>query len=462
MTANLLDLAKGYLTNEVVGKAASMLGEDQSTTQSAFNHILPALMGTMAGKADSKSGASDLFGMVTRPEFGGGLLNNLGDLFSNSETTNNTLNLGGTLLNSLLGNKTNGLIDMVSSAAGMKSNSTSSLMKLALPILLSVVGKKVKSEGLGLDGFMNLLQGQKEYVKQAAPAGFMDKIAGTLGLAGLGSSVSKAVDNTGDRVKRTADRVERKVEHSTTGGNNNGGGGFGRFLPWLLIIGALLLAWWLFRTCQDDVKKGVDATVDKTGQVYDSTKNAVQDGANNIYSFFDGKKPTGYYDEATNRYVYEVGDLIELDLPNGEKVSVAENGGEHTLYRLINSNRFKVFEDSSRGWFTLDGVNFVTGSADLDGESNTKLENIAAILKAYPDVNIKLGGYTDNVGGQDVNQPLSQSRAEAAMAKIVSSGIAAERLGAEGFGQEHPICPANDTDACKAQNRRVDARVTAK
>ena len=74
----------------------------------------------MVTKANDKSGASDLFGMVTRPEFGGGLLNNLGDLFSQTETSNNAMNLGGSLLTTLMGNRTNNVVDIISSAVGMK------------------------------------------------------------------------------------------------------------------------------------------------------------------------------------------------------------------------------------------------------------------------------------------------------------------------------------------------------
>ena len=113
-------------------------------------------------------------------------------------------------------------------------------------------------------------------------------------------------------------------------------------------------------------------------------------------------------------------------------------------------------------WFTLDRLFFETGSSTFKPESQDQLDRIAAIMKAYPSVTLKLGGYTDNTGSYDLNMALSSERAEAAKAQLINRGIAANRLEAEGYGPEHPVCPANDTPECRARNRRIDVRVTAK
>jgi len=89
------------------------------------------------------------------------------------------------------------------------------------------------------------------------------------------------------------------------------------------------------------------------------------------------------------------------------------------------------------------------------------LKNIAEILKAYPAVNIKLGGYTDNTGNANSNLKLSGDRATSVKKELAGLGIADSRLEAEGYGQEHPVA-TNDTDEGKAQNRRISVRVTKK
>ncbi len=113
-------------------------------------------------------------------------------------------------------------------------------------------------------------------------------------------------------------------------------------------------------------------------------------------------------------------------------------------------------------WFNFDRLTFASGSAQLDmDKSRDQLVNIAEILKAFPNAKLKIGGYTDNTGDAAANLKLSQERADAVKAAIEGSGIAAGRLEAEGYGQEHPVAP-NDTEEGRARNRRIAVRVTAK
>jgi OmpA-OmpF porin, OOP family len=82
-------------------------------------------------------------------------------------------------------------------------------------------------------------------------------------------------------------------------------------------------------------------------------------------------------------------------------------------------------------------------------------------MKAFPNCNLKMGGYTDNTGNAAANLKLSDSRAKTAMAALTKLGIPATSVAAEGYGQEHPIAD-NATAEGRAQNRRVDVRVTKK
>ena len=82
-------------------------------------------------------------------------------------------------------------------------------------------------------------------------------------------------------------------------------------------------------------------------------------------------------------------------------------------------------------------------------------------MKAFPQVNIKVGGYTDNVGDPKVNQKLSQARAEMVMSALLTNGIESRRMEDEGYGQEHPVGD-NKTESGRDLNRRVSLRVTKK
>ena len=90
-------------------------------------------------------------------------------------------------------------------------------------------------------------------------------------------------------------------------------------------------------------------------------------------------------------------------------------------------------------WYELDRITFETDSATLRPQSREQLSNVAAILKAYPPVRIKIGGYTDNSGDAAANVRLSQARAEAVLNELRTMGVTASRLEAEGYGQAHPV-----------------------
>ncbi|MES2777078.1 MAG: OmpA family protein [Bacteroidota bacterium] len=170
----------------------------------------------------------------------------------------------------------------------------------------------------------------------------------------------------------------------------------------------------------------------------------------------------GTLDTLTGNFVYNTGAIEELSLPDGVKLSVGANSSEAKLIAFLSDAQMAVDSlDKTKGWISLDRLYFETGKSTLTPASQTQLKNIAAILKAYPNVDLKLGGYTDNTGSAEGNLKLSDSRAKSAMASLVAAGTTASRLAAEGYGQEHPIAD-NATAEGRALNRRIDVRVTKK
>ena len=112
-------------------------------------------------------------------------------------------------------------------------------------------------------------------------------------------------------------------------------------------------------------------------------------------------------------------------------------------------------------WFGFDNQFFDTGRSVLRPESKPQIESVAAILKAHPEVRVKIGGYTDNVGDQNDNQSLSERRARAVRTALIAYGISSSRIEAEGYGENHPVA-TNDSDAGRQQNRRTALRVLKK
>jgi OOP family OmpA-OmpF porin len=108
-----------------------------------------------------------------------------------------------------------------------------------------------------------------------------------------------------------------------------------------------------------------------------------------------------------------------------------------------------------RGPVVLRGVSFETGSTALTPGSYGTLDGVAAAFAAHPDIRVEIAGYTDNAGAPGTNLRLSQLRAEAVRAYLVSRGVGAGRLTARGYGSANPVAN-NATAAGRAQNRRVE------
>ena len=165
---------------------------------------------------------------------------------------------------------------------------------------------------------------------------------------------------------------------------------------------------------------------------------------------------------ADGNFEYNVGDLFQLSLFDNTMLEVGKNSSEARLVKLIEDKSLTTPEQFKENWITLDRTYFKTGSDELTEGSEQQLKNIVAILKAYPKVAIRLGGYTDNTGSAEGNLKLSERRANSVLNKLVALGANKAQLSAQGYGAEHPLCPANDTPECKAKNRRIDIRLTAK
>lgn len=116
--------------------------------------------------------------------------------------------------------------------------------------------------------------------------------------------------------------------------------------------------------------------------------------------------------------------------------------------------------DSARGLIVnMSDVLFDTGRYSLKPGAREKLAKVAGILLAYPGINVQVGGHTDNVGGDDMNQALSEHRAGSVRDYLVESGVNSNAVTAQGYGNTQPVA-TNDNATGRQQNRRVELVVS--
>lgn len=223
-----------------------------------------------------------------------------------------------------------------------------------------------------------------------------------------------------------------------------------KWLLWLFFLALIVgLLWWMFKLdgCQR-IKKIIPI---KTAAI-DTLPIASQNGI---------KADSGMLDqasiEAKASWEKTLGGMVAIRLPDGSLINVPENGTEKKLVEYLDAKCGT--SEIKKTWFDMDRILFKSGTDQLMPISDEQIILLAKIFKSYPNKKFKIGGYTDNVGDPEANIRLSAIRAGAATRAIAAIGIDSVRMRYEGYGQEHPICPANDTEECRAKNRRVAIRV---
>ena len=143
--------------------------------------------------------------------------------------------------------------------------------------------------------------------------------------------------------------------------------------------------------------------------------------------------------------------------------SVQQAEADKAAMRLRLSEQLNTIlqtRDSARGLIvSMSDVLFDTGKYSLKPGAREKLAKVAGILLAYPGLNIEVGGYTDNVGGDQMNQTLSENRADSVRDYLVQQGVSSNAVTAKGFGNSLAVA-SNDNSAGRQQNRRVELLVS--
>ena len=140
---------------------------------------------------------------------------------------------------------------------------------------------------------------------------------------------------------------------------------------------------------------------------------------------------------------------VTRTLPGNVSMTMPVGGAEQRLSMYLAS------AIPGAGAFNFERITFDSNSAVLTPESNEQLDNIAIILRAYPQATVTIAGFTDSSGNGAKNLALSRARANAVAARLTAAGVSQERVHAEGHGSEKPMAD-NSTEAGRAQNRRVE------
>ena len=143
MALNLIDLAKDYLTPDVVSKMAGLVGETPAATQKAMGAVVPSLAGIACHQAATPAGASKVLGLVNSGGLDSGVLNNFSGALSGGNATEGLMNTGSNLLHGLLGDRLGDVSRVIANASGVQVSSATKLLGMAAPLFFGLLGKQV-------------------------------------------------------------------------------------------------------------------------------------------------------------------------------------------------------------------------------------------------------------------------------------------------------------------------------
>lgn len=458
MSVNIIELLKGGIGNSLVTHSADFLEENETETNDAVDGTFAALLASVIEKSESDDGAAQILKVVKNSD--DHILENVEGLFTRSpQTVNGLVTIGNRDLPAFIDGKQREASNQVAADSGIKKNASAKLMRFSTPFLMSMISRHA-GEKLDIGGLRSFLGSQKGFVKSNLSSDMID----TLELSSFGWT-KKDVESKKDReerekreraeikrqnrAKKEAEMAERKeaaaaattsqAEVASTASTGSG------FKWWWLLLPLLLLALLglgFGKSGCSGANSGVSGVSKTTAVATHNATSVATKVAETTTTAVETVK------ETTSNIFGNVNEAARTAL---DKITFAAGSAGNQMMDYISGG-------TGEGRFRFKNLTFASGSAAIAGESGAEADNIAAILKAYPDVKIMVEGYTDNRGNADSNKKLSRQRADAVKVRLTQQGINENRIQVTGFGDANPVAD-NETAEGRAQNRRIEVLV---
>ena len=393
---------KESISPQMLKTAAATLREDEKGVASAVAVLLPSLLVRFMDQGETAR-----VNETIREAGNAELFDRRAEIFA-GHGIDGGMNLGERFENELVGAENKAYPNAVAAESGISAASADRLSGWVAAVIAGYVGHKIVRNNLSMSAVMAGLRQERGSVVKEIPV----KVGRAAGISGMCSSSAPVAGRDGKK--------------------NN-------WLVWLIIVLIVVIIVFLsIRSCNRNGGGEVVAVTENVTVV--PTAPAAQTAA-----------------------AKEGLTFVEHKLPDGRTIRVAEGGCEVCMRKYLQSDAYRkaTNEELSKNWIQFDKIDFMHDSETaLAGNSMEQLDNIAAILKNYPDVRIRIGGFADKTGTRAVNYEISKKRAEYIKSILVKDGIPADRISTEGFGKEFATVPADATAAQRAVDRSIAMRFT--
>ncbi|UYZ57696.1 OmpA family protein [Hymenobacter latericus] len=440
MSQNVLEEVLACFTAPAVSQVSTVVGESETGVRKALPKVIPLVLSSLIKLAEQVGGSEVIWTMAHDAHRADVQTDVLA-----AENESSPAHRGQQLIRSLLTENNHRRVGEIAHETGIRHAAVERLLGIVAPVMLGVLGEYATRQPLDAPALGRWLHAQR------------NSVSGLL----IADKESSLATQTAPEPRRPLPPVHEPVAA------HEGIPQRQWLWPALLVLLAVLTGFFLGQNRTAPLASlppanaytaGLGATDEPAAQEARPARSAA-----NLVA--DNEVPTtasGRYDAASENYIYDTGQPVQLTLAGGTTYTVGANSTENRLYRfLVDANVQVDSVNRTKGWINFDRVYFDARKASLTDESMAQLRNVADILKSFPRSRVKIGGYTDTTGTFLQNLRLSEERATVAMAALIDLGVPANRIEAKGYGQKYPVA-SNETPVGRALNRRISIRVTQK
>ncbi len=403
MSFNLIESVKEVFSGDMTNKLAGLLGESQVNLQKALQGVIPSVLSGIILKSETTD-LHDFFRVVTEAA-------KIEIPFNQNSLAWwwDKKSVGTDYKKIVFDEKSQGLSDAIALYAGVSRHSAFSLLSIAAPGALGVLGKHVVEHKMNANGLRIFINGQKRMVLNEMPAGIF--LEGMLGFENLTGISEKLLNGENFRVKS-------KVSSRW-------------ILPVLILLTGTVVVWYF-------VNK--PAPKEAPAQIPVPATNPVK-----IDSLVKSPVSDSHY---------------SIRLPDGKVLITNKGSLEDQLFQFFNDPAAKPSRKYS---YNFDLLDFNKGTAVITSDGTGQIQNVASILKAFPKARIVIGGFNSRGGDSIQKKILCENRAFAVASALKASGANANQVtSVVSFGSDFAKYPTYAADSLRAKDDRISISIRAK
>ncbi|MFD2519373.1 DUF937 domain-containing protein [Emticicia soli] len=389
----ILGLIKDKLTDSVIEKVSNFLGEHPENISLALDKAIPTVLGGIIQNTTTEESAGKVMDVLKDGGHTGEILDDLPQLLSNFDKTQLLITIGTNIFNHFLGNKSNGLVETISSLSNIRKTSASSLVGLATPLVLGALGKVITKEGMGVSGLMKLLNEQRDTVLAALPPAVINKL------------VTKEEPVSKKTAKEQA-KEKKKEKEKDANPNPNTGGGAAVWIPWILlalVLIAILFYVFKYKKEQDAQQANLPAVDSTAIGLPDTTFTATPTDSVSITTPVETPEPKPVETKVEEKKA----DLLKVVEKPTTNTSTTTSANNVVLSDALQNNA---------SWIALTNLNFRSGSAEISNKGD--VNDLVKFLKNNSKARITIAGGSQSSGGT-----LGEDRAYALREVLLERGV---------------------------------------